>query len=244
MTRPTFFFFAIAVLSAACSTKDDTDTASVDVTVSGLTADGSDEASSNDESNTQGDDEQDLTSGSGDSDIDDSEEEEIVNEEEEPEEDVSEEDEGGLPTDTFWVRADRMPMLIPGGMPSTSLTSIVEVAKEGRVRDVELTIDIKHACSRNLMAGLESPSGTFVLLFDLSTLDGCGRGMYRTLLDDEASFSILRGKSPFTGPHQPNGLLSDFNGENSAGVWTLHIVDESLEISGELRNWALKLSVY
>ena len=218
----------------------DTDTASV--TVSGLTADGnmpSDEASSNDDSNTEGDDDQDLTSGAGDSDIDDSEEDEINNEE-----DPTEDDEDGFSTEPFWVRAGRMPMIIPGGMPETALISTVEVGREGRIRDVEVAIDIKHVCSRNLSAVLESPRGTYVLLFDLRPMVECGSGMYRTMLDDEASLPIIRGESPFTGPYMPAGLLSDFDGEEAAGVWTLYIVDESPEISGELNDWALKMSVF
>ena len=82
-----------------------------------------------------------------------------------------------------------------------------------------------------------------MVLFDLGSLPVCSSDLENTLLDDEASQPITSGSSPFTGPHQPTGDLSDFDGEDAAGVWSLSIIDDTIGDDGRLQSWSIELTL-
>ena len=90
---------------------------------------------------------------------------------------------------------------------------------------------------------LESPSGTRVELFEMGALPVCSSDMENSKLDDEASLLIIRGVSPFTGSYRPTGALSDFDGEDAAGIWSLSIIDDTPGDSGTLQNWSITLEL-
>ena len=49
--------------------------------------------------------------------------------------------------------------------------------------------------------------------------------MYNTVFDDEASTSIYDGTAPFAGSYQPDGSLSNFDGQSITGTWQLLITN-------------------
>jgi len=63
--------------------------------------------------------------------------------------------------------------------------------------------------------------------------------MTSTVFDDEALAPITSGSPPYTGSFQPIVPLSIFDGEDSAGVWTLSIQDSVVGDSGTLDLWSL-----
>ncbi len=85
-----------------------------------------------------------------------------------------------------------------------------------------------------LFVFLTSPDGTRVELF--TDVGGGGDDFTGTTLDDEAGTSIALGSAPFSGSFQPEGSLSDFDGEDAQGTWTLEITDE------KRREWGWLLS--
>ena len=139
------------------------------------------------------------------------------------------------------VDATTLPTTLPPTGTSGTLTAYSTEAPGGLIRDLDVKIDLDHSCSKDLAATLTSPSGTTVVLFDLRELVVCSSDLEDTLLDDEASVLITRGATPFRGLHRPTGFLSDFDGEDAAGVWTLSILDDTIGDKGTLDFWSLNL---
>ncbi len=130
----------------------------------------------------------------------------------------------------------------------TALT--IDVADSFSIADLNVTVDIAHTWTGDLVWKLESPGGSVVDLlsragFDELADDGegcCGSasdlvfGNTYTIDDDATDSSELLGFDGF--PEVPSGSfyssgfgndhgLSTLNGENSAGTWTLYIGDSA-----------------
>jgi len=144
---------------------------------------------------------------------------------------------------TVVVGPTGLPTALPPSGTSGTLTTSSTAAPSGTISDVEFSLDLDHSCTKDLTGILQSPSGTTVVLFDLGSLPVCSSDLENTLLDDEASQLITAGSSPFTGPHRPTGFLSDFDGEDAAGVWSLSIIDDTVGDSGRLQSWSMELSL-
>jgi len=108
---------------------------------------------------------------------------------------------------------------------------------DGSITDLDVGLDIAHTFDADLDVFLISPAGTIVELF--TDVGGAGNNFTNTVLDDEAATAISAGAVPFTGAFQPEGLLSDFDGENPNGNWTLRIIDDAGGDVGTLNNWSL-----
>jgi subtilisin-like proprotein convertase family protein len=139
------------------------------------------------------------------------------------------------------------PTVIGGGGGAiddfSTTASQVTVNNLGTVFSIQVTLDVTHSFVGDLDAFLVSPSGRQVELFT-----GVG-GQYNDLdnltLDDGATRSIATigvDDLPYTGTWKPEGLLSDFIGEDAAGIWTLVIRDTAFADEGTLNNWSLKLT--
>ena len=123
-------------------------------------------------------------------------------------------------------------------------SSQVTVTGVGTVFNVEVTVDITHSFMGDLDAFLVSPSGRQVELF--TGVGGQYNGFNNLSLSDDATRSISTisvDDLPYTGTWRPEGLLSDFIGEDAAGIWTLVVRDNSFADQGTLNSWTLKISV-
>lgn len=129
--------------------------------------------------------------------------------------------------------------LPPFGTEGTTI-SLSSPVPAGRIVDLNVWIDIEHSCTQDLFAFLRSPSGSEILLFDLSSYPVCSANMEATVLDDEASFPLASGLAPFSGPHRPVSPLATFDGQDAEGVWTLTVEDGAPGDNGTLRAWALE----
>lgn len=132
--------------------------------------------------------------------------------------------------------------LPPSGSTGTLRTNLF-IDALGIISDVNVALDLKHTCTKDLSAILTSPRGTTVELFDLTTGLVCGSDMSGTIMDDEAPLMITSGAAPFVGAHRPTGFLSAFDGERAAGVWTLTVIDEMVGDEGMLNSWSLELDL-
>jgi subtilisin-like proprotein convertase family protein len=111
-------------------------------------------------------------------------------------------------------------------------------APSGVISDLNVNLDITHTYMSDLSATLTSPSGTSVLLFD--GLTSCCQNMSGTTFDDQASSPITSSSPPYSGVFQPLQSLSAFQGEDSAGVWTLTVEDDVVGDSGTINVWTLE----
>lgn len=141
----------------------------------------------------------------------------------------------------------------PTVIPSTDLpkpivdlnttTSQITVGTLGTVTNVEVTLSLTHSFVGDLTAYLRSPSGRIVELF---TNVGSQYNNFTNLtLSDIAVRSVSTlafDDLPYTGAYQPEGQLSDFAGEDSAGIWTLILSDTTLADQGTLTSWSLSFT--
>jgi subtilisin-like proprotein convertase family protein len=133
-----------------------------------------------------------------------------------------------------------VPVNIPQfGAPNT-VTSTINFVPFFNITDinvVNLTID--HSWVNDLKVDLISPAGTSVTLFD--QICAGGDEDFDLILDDEANPDPFPCPPIGGGTFQPEGNLSDFDGEISQGTWTLNITDFENFDGGSLESWTLEL---
>lgn len=133
-----------------------------------------------------------------------------------------------------------------------SNTDVVDIPDAGRVyvpivvpnqvsqvTDLNVTLNFQHQWLGDLDVYLISPGGRRVELF--TDLTNNGTLMTNTVLDDQADFSILTGSQPYTGRFMPEGKLSDFIMESTAGTWLLEINDDNSSDIGRLLSWSMTM---
>jgi subtilisin-like proprotein convertase family protein len=119
------------------------------------------------------------------------------------------------------------------------LNSAINVGGLFAIDDINVSVTIQHTDLADLDVFLISPSGSRVELF--TDLAGGGQNLAGTVLDDEATLSIVAGSGPFAGAYKPEGSLAVFDGEDPNGVWTLEITDDAGNDVGKLLSWSLSI---
>ncbi len=132
-------------------------------------------------------------------------------------------------------KSSDVPKDIPG---KGTETSTLTIADTGPIVDLNVKLNITHPYDADLDVFLIAPDGTRVELF--TDVGGTSANFEDTILDDEASESILDGTGPFAGSYQPEGSLADFKNKNVSGTWTLEVTDDwSVNRAGTLNSWSL-----
>ena len=116
----------------------------------------------------------------------------------------------------------------------------LQVGESVIVGDLNVHLDINHQQDADLDVYLIGPDGTRVELF--TDVGGGGDNFSGTILDDEAATPITSGSAPFAGSYQPEGALSDFDGSDAKGEWTLEITDDRNRRSGSLNSWSIEIT--
>lgn len=126
------------------------------------------------------------------------------------------------------------------GKNSGKTNSTLAISDAFNILDLNVQLDLSHTWNEDLDVFLISPAGTRVELF--TDVGGSFDNFTDTILDDQASTPITAGTAPFTGTFQPEGLLSDFNGESTSGIWTLEIQDDEKFEVGTLNSWSITVT--
>jgi subtilisin-like proprotein convertase family protein len=141
-----------------------------------------------------------------------------------------------------------------GDVPKTvedrsSITSTIMVTDSFEIFNVNVQINVKADRLEDLHVHLIAPDGItrVELASHVHANTPTGRGWFKnTIFDDEAPQPIQSGSSSsYTGSFQPQGLLSDFDGTNVDGTWTLVIFDDLQGPSGDtakLNSWSLNVT--
>ncbi len=103
------------------------------------------------------------------------------------------------------------------------VVSTIEVADQGELVQVRVTVDIEHANLRELTVTLRSPAGTEVTLH----AEEAGENLELTYPDDAE-------------PSQGN--MNDFIGEEGSGEWQLSLSDVTIGTIGTLRSWTVEVT--
>jgi subtilisin-like proprotein convertase family protein len=138
--------------------------------------------------------------------------------------------------------------------PTTGITSTVMFngTGSGPVNDLEVRISkLRHTWVGDLVMTLRSPAGTTVTLMNrpgAGNEGASGDDFTDLVLDDDAATPIdsIPATNPpggYTGRFRPDGRLSDFDGQDRQGTWTLTVIDAFAgDDSGTLYSWGLRPS--
>lgn len=140
---------------------------------------------------------------------------------------------------------------------NATASAVINMADIGVIGDIDLRIDgatcsstvnpttvgIAHTFVGDLVIRLVSPTGTSVTLGNQpgGSFNG-GNNFCQTLLNDEATNpiqAITASGNPYTGSFTPQNPLSAFDGEATAGNWTLQVQDVASGDTGSIRAWSL-----
>jgi subtilisin-like proprotein convertase family protein len=132
------------------------------------------------------------------------------------------------------------PIIIPDDNV-TGIQSFFTVNEPNNLAIGKLIVEVvsTHEFSGDLLISLTSPSGTTVRL---TNSNGCATPNLNVLFDDDSQPFVCNtqaGLGGYTGVVAPVGNLSDFNGENINGVWTLNVSDRGAIDLGTLNNWKI-----
>ncbi len=120
-----------------------------------------------------------------------------------------------------------------------TVTSTLTVSTTGTITDINVVgLNGTHTYMSDLAFTLQSPSGTSVVLFSgICT----SQNDFNLSLDDAAPAGAIPCPPTTGGTYQPQAVLSAFNGQLAAGVWTLTVVDDANVDGGALAGWGLSI---
>ena len=128
----------------------------------------------------------------------------------------------------------------PIGPDAGTITeSTITYTDDFEINDINVLVNLEHTFNGDLEIKLRGPNNAEVVLSARN--GGGGDNFTNTLFDDEATAAIAGGTPPYTGSFQPDGNLSDFDGIQSIGDWTLVITDNANADGGTLLDWTLQL---
>ncbi len=122
------------------------------------------------------------------------------------------------------------------------LTSSINVGESFDIADVNVSLnELDHARWSDLKISLSHDGQVVWLTYEQG---GSKKADGTFIFDDEASNLISgTGNNWKPGTYNPAGSLSDFNGLDSAGKWTLNIYDTKFNFkTGDLCDWTLQLT--
>ncbi|MHC4193270.1 MAG: proprotein convertase P-domain-containing protein [Planctomycetota bacterium] len=136
-----------------------------------------------------------------------------------------------------------LPIIDVPGPGSLVTEAIIDIPDDFIIHDLDVAITITHTNVFDLQLFLQSPAGTRICLnmFDFEDEFGVYPNYTDTIFDDEAQLSIKQADAPFTGPYRPIEpfLLSEFDGEQTPGQWSLQIYDMYDWDTGTLNHFEL-----
>jgi ELWxxDGT repeat protein len=136
---------------------------------------------------------------------------------------------------------------------ATTPTEVSQIVKDLPLSPVDLNVNIRLKDNLDdprpldlsgVSIDLVGPTGVRVTLFNTGDVSGhvLGTALRFATFDDEALTMLADAASPYSGLFNASGNLSDFNGLNPNGSWTLEVTDHSGNISGLVDSWSLEFS--
>ncbi len=140
-------------------------------------------------------------------------------------------------------------------IPDNNLGGISDTItiSDGRaVVDLDLRLEITHSWVGDLLIQLSHPdTATSITVIDRpgypANKDGCGQNDIQAILDDELTLPVEKrcsaNPAAIAGIFRPEQALAGFDGQLAAGTWILSVADRSVNDSGKLRNWCLRITL-
>ncbi|RZK24775.1 MAG: T9SS type A sorting domain-containing protein, partial [Flavobacterium sp.] len=135
-----------------------------------------------------------------------------------------------------FVTSTNVPVTIPLTISTVTSTLTVDAIDGVTISDVNVQLNMTHSYISDVTARLTSPSGTQIILF----ANKCGnRSNVNAVFDDAGNTLVCATNPAITGVIIPAQALSAFNGQSSAGVWTLTVSDNANGDGGQITSWGL-----
>ncbi|MCL5127078.1 reprolysin-like metallopeptidase [Algibacter sp. L4_22] len=115
--------------------------------------------------------------------------------------------------------------------------STINVSPSTTITDINVGVDITHTYKGDLQLGLISPTNQFI---DLMKPLFCATGSLIIQFDDNAT-AMDCNNTVGNESYLPLESLSDFNGEDSSGNWTLAYADLGANDTGVLNSWYIEI---
>ncbi len=145
---------------------------------------------------------------------------------------------GALDSSTVNLQSGNVPMSIPGKGTFTSTLTASNLP--GLIDDVTVNLSLNYSYDGELTVTLISPAGTQIQLFN--GIGGSGHNYTSTTLDDQAGIPITLTTAPYTGTFRPMGGLTQLNGEQPNGTWSLKVNSQYGIGTGTLNSWSLHIA--
>ena len=133
------------------------------------------------------------------------------------------------------------PVTIPSNAASTQTATIDYSTNNNElVHDLNVSVQIAHTWVADLTLELQSPEGTSVLLLE----EECGPNlddMDVTFTDDGLSVNCSTAAPAISGNISPLDPLSNFNGEDPSGIWTLSVTDSFNQDGGSIDDFSIEI---
>ena len=150
---------------------------------------------------------------------------------------------GQLTCNTINATDPNLPIAIPTIANTAPFISTFNVTNSAIISDLNVAVNITHTWVGDLTLQLTSPAGTLVTLL----ANKCDSATATSVNNISATFDdsgtvITCGDFPaITGTIAPEQLLSQFNGQNSSGTWTLTVLDPYNLDGGTINSWSLNI---
>ena len=140
----------------------------------------------------------------------------------------------------FTFESTDVPKTIDASAPGMVVSTLqIEIVDDLVISDINV-VDLKgmHSFISDLTFTLKSPVGTEVVLFANICFN---EDNFDLSLDDESTNNDIPCPPADGGSYRPSGSLSDFNGQNAKGIWTLTVADNAIQDGGVLDSWGLEI---
>jgi subtilisin-like proprotein convertase family protein len=115
----------------------------------------------------------------------------------------------------------------------------INISESSTITDINIGVDITHAYIGDLAIAVLSPDNTQILL--KSPKDCSDEEDIKVSFNDDAVFFNCQNASSNTAGKSLNDLLSNFNGENTSGNWTIKLGDYDVGDEGTLNAWFVEI---
>jgi len=150
---------------------------------------------------------------------------------------------GQLTCATINAADPNLPIVIPTVVNTTPFNSTFNVTSAVTIADLNVTVNLTHTWVADLTLKLTSPAGTVVTLLtnkcDSTTATSVNN--IAATFDDSGTAITCSDFPAITGTIASEQLLSQFNGQNSSGIWTLTVLDPFNADGGTIDSWSLNI---
>ena len=146
-----------------------------------------------------------------------------------------------LPLGGCFTFSNSNTIAIPDGnganIPGNAANSVINIAQNYTIADVNISVDISHTYIQDLVITLIAPNNDEYILLNRA----CTSENDLSVVFDDDGTTITCGVQPITGTILPENSLVGLINENAQGNWTLRVQDYYNQDTGSINNWSIEV---